>query len=157
MTSAIRIAAILAGSALLGAFAATIEPSEPGRLTFLSVGQGDCAVLQTEGRAILIDAGPKTAYSDAGKRLVVPGLRRLGVDNIDLVLISHPDADHIGGLASILRNVKVAQVAVPSGFRQDPKMIEELKGAGCDPKPVLCLNPRQSARFAGFKIDIACP
>lgn len=154
---AIRIAGILGVSALLGAFGATLGAPEPGRITFLSVGQGDCAVFQAEGHTILIDAGPKTRYSDGGKRIVVPSLRRLGVNSIDMILISHPDADHTGGLAAILKGVRVGKIAIPAGFRQDEAMDRELKEAGCSPDQIVWLGPKQTAIVAGFRVQVDCP
>jgi competence protein ComEC len=155
--SPVRITAILLGSSLLGAFAATIGPSQDTRLTFLSVGQGDCAVFQTQGRTILIDVGPKTRYGDAGKRIVVPSLRRLGVDAVDLVLLSHPDADHTGGLSALLSSIRVGSVAIPAGFREDQTMLDELREAGCPDSKVLWLDPEQQAEVGDFRVSVECP
>lgn len=153
----LRITAILVGATLIGAFAATIGSPESSRLTFLSVGQGDCAVFQAEGRTILVDVGPKTRYGDAGKRIVVPSLRRLGVDAVDLVLLSHPDADHTGGLAALLSAMRVGTVAIPAGFKEDQTMLDELREAGCPDSKVLWLGPQQSATVGEFRIEIECP
>src|SRR5688500_1498478 len=90
-----------AAAAIGGVVYGGLGGPSPSRITFLSVGPGDCSVIQVEGRTILIDAGPATERSDAGERLVVPALHRLGVRSIDLVLLSHPDMDHLGGLGAI--------------------------------------------------------
>ena len=94
----------------------------PNRLTILSVGQGSCAVFQNDGRTVLIDAGPATDQMDAGERLVVPGLRKLGVGAIDLVLISHLDNDHIGGLRAVLERYTVGRIVLPSSFKGHPQL-----------------------------------
>ncbi|MGH7607332.1 MAG: DNA internalization-related competence protein ComEC/Rec2, partial [Gemmatimonadales bacterium] len=81
---------------------------------FLDVGQGDAAVLRTPGgRWILIDAGPAFGRRDAGRRVVVPFLRRHGARRVDVVVASHGHADHIGGLASVLE-------AIPAGLVLEP-------------------------------------
>lgn len=68
----------------------------PVRVTFLDVGQGDAVLIQSpEGRTALIDAGPGV---DVPSRL-----RGLGIDTLDLVIASHPHADHIGGMRQVLR------------------------------------------------------
>ncbi|MEJ2601814.1 MAG: DNA internalization-related competence protein ComEC/Rec2 [Gammaproteobacteria bacterium] len=81
------------------------------RADVLDVGQGLSVLLRTRRHALLYDAGP--AYgsgSDAGERVVVPSLRALGVRRVDAMLISHADADHAGGAASVMRGVPVDRV-----------------------------------------------
>jgi len=70
---------------------------------FLDVGQGDAAVLRTpQGRWIVIDGGPRIPGSDAGRRVVVPFLRRQGVGRVALLVATHGDADHLGGLPAVV-------------------------------------------------------
>lgn len=76
---------------------------------FLDIGQGDASLIRTpSGRSILIDAGPPMGESDAGKRIVLPAMRALGVRSLDVVVWTHPHADHIGGMASVIRATPVA-------------------------------------------------
>jgi competence protein ComEC len=75
---------------------------------FFDVGQGDAALVAfPNGRHFLIDTGPRSPYGDAGASVVIPHLRRYGIDRLDAVLISHSDSDHLGGLPSILRYIPV--------------------------------------------------
>jgi competence protein ComEC len=70
---------------------------------FLDVGQGDAAALRTpNGRWIVIDGGPRTPDSDAGRRVVVPFLRRQGAARVAVVVATHGDADHLGGLPAVV-------------------------------------------------------
>src|SRR5438874_721179 len=70
---------------------------------FLDVGQGDAAVLRTpNGRWIVIDAGPRTPESDAGRRVVVPFLRRQGAGRVAVAVATHGDADHLGGMPAVV-------------------------------------------------------
>ncbi len=81
------------------------------RVTFLDVGQGDAALIECPGGPVfLMDAGPKSATFDAGERVVVPFLQRRGIDSLDFVAISHPHADHAGGLAAVIGRIHVARV-----------------------------------------------
>lgn len=122
------LGALLVGGTVLGGgllSAALADP--PPTVTFLSVGQGDCAVIQIGGQTILIDAGPATESFDSGARLIAPKLREMGVSRIDLVLISHPDADHIGGLPGIAQFFPIDKVAAMDYFRTCPDLIPTLQ------------------------------
>jgi competence protein ComEC len=152
-----RFAPVVAASALVGAIAALPEWSQPTRLTFLAVGQGDCAVFQSSGYTVLIDTGPKELGVDAGKRIVVPQLRRLGVDAIDLVLLSHPDIDHIGGLDAVLGELPVGKVCISECFKEDKELLDHLTEFHCRPEKVLWLSPRQQAKIGDFTVEIDCP
>ncbi len=70
---------------------------------FLSVGQGDAALLRLpDGGAVLIDGGGSPGGGvDPGARDVVPLLRDLGVTRLALVVVSHPHPDHVLGLAAV--------------------------------------------------------
>lgn len=82
----------------------------------LDVGQGDAAVVRTrEGRWLLLDAGPAPppdrAGSDEGLATVVPFLRQRGGGSVELLALSHPDLDHVGGAEAVLRRLRVRRVA----------------------------------------------
>lgn len=82
----------------------------------IDVGQGDAIAVRTPaGRWVLVDAGPRFAGADAGLTRVVPYLRSRGVRRLEAVVLTHPDEDHAGGLASVLRHVPVSAVLGP-GF-----------------------------------------
>ncbi len=73
------------------------------QLTMLDVGQGSAAVVQTRNHVMVFDAGAK--FSDrlnAGSGVVIPYLRFQGIENLDRLVISHGDADHIGGAQAII-------------------------------------------------------
>jgi len=70
---------------------------------FLDVGQGDAAVLRTpNNRWIVIDGGPRTPESDAGRRIVVPFLRKHGAGRVAVAVATHGDADHLGGMPAVV-------------------------------------------------------
>ena len=72
-------------------------------ISFLDVGQGDAAALRTPaGQWIVIDGGPRVPGNDAGRRVVVPYLRRHGARAVALVISTHSDADHLGGLPAVV-------------------------------------------------------
>jgi len=96
------------------------QPVGSDRMVALQVGQGDCTVLQVEGRTVMIDAGPAGANFDSGRRVVWPMLRRLGVRKIDLLILTHPDLDHVGGLSSLAELIPIDQVVMSEAFRYHP-------------------------------------
>lgn len=100
--------AALVGVVLLGVPVREVTRGWPVPGTVLvacDVGQGDALVLPVSaGAAILVDAGPQPALIDGC-------LRRLGIDALPLVLLSHLDADHAGGLAGALQGRAVGEVS----------------------------------------------
>lgn len=92
-------------------------------LTFLNVGQGDSILIECRNieKNILIDGGPCNEYSDMGKYVVEPYLRRRGIARIDYVISTHSDNDHIGGLTGILDNFMVDTILIPAGKSADYK------------------------------------
>jgi competence protein ComEC len=75
------------------------------RVTFLSVGEGDGAVVRFPGsRVMVIDAGGSYGGFDAGERIVAPYLWSQKIMRVDYLALSHPDLDHFGGLDFIAMN-----------------------------------------------------
>jgi competence protein ComEC len=69
------------------------------RVTFVSVGQGDCAVVEFPGSAVMVvDAGGLSGDFDVGRQVVAPFLWRRKVGHIDVLALTHADRDHFGGL-----------------------------------------------------------
>lgn len=72
---------------------------------FIDVGQGDSILIESpSGKTMLIDGGVK----GAGQQ-IVSYLKELGIDKLDIVVATHPDADHIGGLIPVLDNMTIEQ------------------------------------------------
>ncbi|WP_338505783.1 DNA internalization-related competence protein ComEC/Rec2 [Pseudomonas poae] len=88
------------------------EPVPHGRAEVLQldVGQGQAIVLRTRHHTLLYDAGPRSRATDLGARVVLPSLKKLGIASLDLMLISHADADHAGGAAAVVRGLPVKRV-----------------------------------------------
>jgi competence protein ComEC len=103
---------LLAAAILLSAWP-WLRPGD-GRLrvAFLDVGQGDAVVIELpEGRRMLVDGGSGGAERfDAGERLVAPFLWSRPTRRLDVVVATHADADHAGGLAAIVRRFQVGEV-----------------------------------------------
>ncbi len=124
--AALALAMLAARRARLAAFASVVllfgvagwiafVPSRPHlrvgvmEMTAIDVGQGDSILLVTpEGRALLIDAGglPQWMHSDfdIGEQVVSSYLWNRGIDHLDIVVITHPHADHLGGMPAVIAN-----------------------------------------------------
>ncbi len=81
------------------------------RVSIVDVGQGDAVVVEMPGReSLLIDAGPRSATFDAGSKTVLPFLKRMGIHALDLLVITHAHADHVGGLPSVVSGMEVRRM-----------------------------------------------
>jgi competence protein ComEC len=90
------------------------------RVTFLSVGHGGCAVIETpDGRCLMYDAG-STVGPAVARRTVAPYLWHRGVRRIDELFVSHADADHFNGVAELVRRFPVGQVTLTPSFADKP-------------------------------------
>lgn len=81
------------------------------RITFFDVGQGDAALLEfPQGERLLIDTGPWLGTTNAGARVLLPYFHRQGIRRLHGVVISHPHADHLGGLPALLAGLAIDTV-----------------------------------------------
>lgn len=86
-------------------------PEAVAQVTVLDVGQGLAAVVQTHEHTLIYDPGPLySAESDAGQRVVVPYLRALGINHVDMLMVTHRDSDHSGGMASVQSALEIGEL-----------------------------------------------
>ena len=79
------------------------------KIVFLDVGQGDCTYIRTpDGLDILLDGGGREG-SNIGQDVVIPFLLKNGVASLDLLIMSHCDYDHIGGLLPLVEELRVRE------------------------------------------------
>ena len=93
------------GIAVLCAFMIVDIPSKL-TITCLSVGQGDCSVVQHGDFVCVIDAG-SSSESDVSKYTILPFLKYRGVRKIDYLFLTHSDADHINGVEELLSQSRI--------------------------------------------------
>jgi competence protein ComEC len=113
-----RVCLALAVTAVVTLAPPRALPPPPPRVVFLDVGQGDAVLIQSRNAALLVDGGGAIpGGGDLGSRVVIPALAALGVRRLDLVIVSHGDLDHRGGVPSVLRALPVSEVWLPHGAR----------------------------------------
>lgn len=78
------------------------------KVHYIDVGQGDCELVECDGKFMLIDAGENGHEND-----VINYLTKLGVEKLDYVVASHQHSDHIGGLAEVLAEFGADNIIMP--------------------------------------------
>lgn len=107
-----------------------------GTVSFLDVGQGDAILIRTpKGRTILVDGGGTIRFHrpgdewrlgpdpyEIGKDLLVPLLMKRGVRRIDLMIATHGDTDHVGGLAAVAEMLPTKRILFNGSLSDSPAM-----------------------------------
>ncbi|HTY12745.1 MAG TPA: DNA internalization-related competence protein ComEC/Rec2 [Candidatus Omnitrophota bacterium] len=111
MKNMIRFAAVAGAILVLASSLAPVIASRQLKVTAIDVGQGDSIFVEApSGHTMLIDGGPKYKNSDAGRRFVLPFLHAHGINKIDILVLTHPHDDHVGGLVSVMKDLPVGLV-----------------------------------------------
>ena len=92
-----------------GAPSATAQTSTNVTIKFIDVGQGEAILIALPEKTVLIDAGPT---GSAPK--IAQVLQELGRDKIDYLVATHPDEDHIGGMADVISSTQIGTIYAPN-------------------------------------------
>ncbi len=114
-------------SARTGLTPAPVEVEGKVAVHFIDVGQGDCELIQTESQNVLVDAG-----NPGDEDQIAAYLNAQQVDRIDLLIATHPHADHIGGMEGIVQQFEIGQVLfspLPDSLIPTTRTYEELLDA----------------------------
>lgn len=76
----------------------TLQPAPKARITVFDAGDGGCTLVQIGGRSWLLDAGPSHSF----RSIIQPGLRHRGINKLDGLILTHGDAQHLGGVTEVL-------------------------------------------------------
>jgi competence protein ComEC len=152
------MAVIVAGGltlvALAGAWslrAPTVWEHPAGlRLTFLDVGQGDAALLETPSARVLVDQGPPEAD-------VAGQLARMGIRSLSAVVLTHPQRDHVGGAAAVIRQLRVGVVLDPFLAATGPEREEAVAAARERGVPVRPVRAGSEFRAGGLVLRVLWP
>ena len=130
------------------------EAAAPMALDFyaFSLGQADCLLLSYEGYHILIDAGETDDGED-----ICRALSELGIKKLDLLVVTHFDKDHIGGLPDVIGAFKVKKLYSPVD-EFEAKPFEAMKRAA-DAKKLKITVPQAGQRFSlgSAKVEFLAP
>jgi competence protein ComEC len=93
------------------------------KVVFLDVGQGDSILIQApNGQTMLVDGGRTIDLAD---QVILPQLKAWGAKQVDVLVVTHPDADHISGLVGVLEKFPVALAAL-TGDQHATQIYERL-------------------------------
>ncbi len=132
---------ILLGAALPLPVAAKPADPKPMEVHFMDVGQGDATLITCDGHAMLIDAGDDTKGT-----AIQNYLRKQKIKSLDYLVLTHPDADHIGGAPVIITKFEISKVFV-SNFEKDNKTYRKLIQA-LDDKDLKSLTPSVKSKYS---------
>ena len=127
-----------------------LPPPKGLRMTFLDVGQGDAVLVQTRDAAVLVDQGPPEA--DVARQL-----RRLGVRRLSLVVLTHPQRDHVGGAADVLARLRVDAVLDPRLPMPSPDERAALAEAARRRVPVVVARAGARYRLGRLRLRVLWP
>ena len=143
-------AALVAGGWRLHRNTSAPPPPRGLRITFLDVGQGDGALIQVPGGAVLVDEGPPEAD-------VASQLRRLGVKSVSLIVLTHPQRDHVGGAAHVLEKLSVGAVLDPAIPKQNPDEHAARAAAGERGVKIVVARAGEEFRVGALRLRILWP
>jgi competence protein ComEC len=131
------------------------SPPPPGlasglRLTVLDVGQGDSILLQVREGAVLVDQGPPEAEVD-------DQLRRLGIRRLALLVLTHPQRDHVGGAAEVLEHIEVDRVLDPAIPAESPEEAAALGAARKRNVPIIQARAGVVFRLGRLRLELLWP
>lgn len=130
------------------------------RIDFLSVGQGESTLITfADGQRMLIDGGGSFRESgwDIGRQLLLPALRKMGVKEIDYLVLTHSHPDHLQGVTTIAETLPIGEfwesgLNSSEEYRQLKKILELRR------VPLKILNSGSTSReIAGTKISCLYP
>ncbi|HSB11886.1 MAG TPA: ComEC/Rec2 family competence protein [Blastocatellia bacterium] len=180
------VLSLICALALTVALVAVVRPpvkQSAGRLAihFLDVGQGDSAlVVFPHGKTLLVDGGgelqfgarrtnsamtqaedsegyPGDSSFSIGEAVVSRFIWSLGRTRVDYVLATHAHADHIGGLADVVRNLDVRQAIVGYAVPDDPEYERFARAAHEQSTPIYSVSAGEKFEIDGVLIEVFWP
>ncbi len=146
-TLGIVVAVIVAVGGSGGASSWPVVPS----VTVLDVGQGDAILLQDpSGAAMLVDGGPDPGVIDRA-------LRDNGVSRIDIIVVTHSDVDHVGGLAEVVQAFDVGAVWVSSYMGRSDLFDAVRDVASRRQIPIVEVEAGMGTSIGGIRVDVVSP
>ena len=120
------------------------------RVTFLDVGQGDSVLLETPSARLLVDQGPPEAD-------VAGQLARMGIRSLSALVLTHPQRDHVGGAADVIRRLRVGAVLDPELAATAPDYEEAIVAAGVRRVPVQTIRSGSEFKVGGLVLRVLWP
>lgn len=124
----------------------------------IDVGQGDAiAIRSPAGRWLLVDAGVARGGYDAGARLVVPYLSRHGATRLEGLILTHPDADHVGGAGAVMVALRPRWTADPGMTAPKEDYLALLREAAGEGVPWVAARRGMELELDGVRLQVLSP
>ena len=135
-------------------------------VTMVDVGQGDSIFLRSmKGDTILIDVGGKVTFGSKEKwqeasqtsnaeKTLIPYLQARGVSQIEHLVLTHTDTDHIGDLEEVAKRFKIKEICVSQGALTKPSFVKRLRTLK---RPVRTLKAGDNLPMMGSKLQVLYP
>ena len=135
-------------------------------VTVVDVGQGDSIFLRSmKGETVLIDVGGKVTFGSKEKwqegsqtsnaeKTLIPYLQARGVSQIDYLVLTHTDTDHIGDLEVVAKRFKIKKICVSEGALTKPSFAKRIRFLKC---PVRTLKAGDKLPMMGSNLQVLYP
>lgn len=130
----------------------SLQGATSAEVSWLSVGNGQCALLRDGGVYVLLDCGGEDAAALAAERL-----DREGIAAADLLILSHTDSDHANGVAELVRKGRVRRLILPSYAPQTESGARILQAAGQAQCEVLLLSEDVHVQLPHGSLSLFAP
>ena len=125
-SSAERIISLILSSVVLVTSLFMMTDKNYSRVSFIDVGQGDCALVETSGKTVLVDGGNSNEKYDVGRYKIKPYLVKRGISSIDYAIITHYHEDHFSGILYLMKNSKIKTLIVSGASNPDDESNKSL-------------------------------
>src|SRR5690606_30207335 len=117
---------------------------------FFDVGQGDATLITVNGERLLIDSGRSASTIRAR-------LEGHGVRDLDAILATHPDADHIGGFTEVLAMYQVERIYLSGGTSESQTYASFMAAVSSEGAAVTTLSRGQTVSLGGLELSVLHP
>lgn len=121
-------AGLIVGALCVPGFSALTKPDL--KISFMDVGQGTAVVVQVKDKTLIYDTGPKfTDNFNAGSAILTPYLFSQAISRVDLLVVSHDDMDHAGGMNGLLERISADQILISDPLHINvPAQVQSVTG-----------------------------
>jgi competence protein ComEC len=125
----------------------------------LDVGQGACQVIELPGGGLMVvdGGGLRGSQFDVGERVVAPFIRSLGYTGIDVIVVSHPEQDHVGGLAALALQFPTGEIWTNGDGSEAPAWSRLMEACSLRGVQHRIWTERGQVRMGGVEVEIVPP
>ena len=158
---ATRVSALLSGLILVLALCVSPSGFEGVRVTALDVGHGDALIVQgPEGRTALIDSGGGGGTRGDGylaSKTLLPALSRLGITELDALVVTHADLDHMGAAQALSERLDIRELWVAPCALTHPRVVALVRRISVRGGRLRVLQSEDTIRWGDLRFEVLWP